>query len=84
MSLTAVLDGWEQETADSTVLRPSVVQNRLLELHDHVGGAAQRAVEQWLVGSVDRSMYTQAEVADMIRVLRELPEEAAQLPDAGA
>lgn len=77
MTLSAVLDGWEQENDESTSLRPSVVQNRLLELHDQVGGEAQRAVEQWLVASLERSLYTQSEVASMIRMLRELPQEAA-------
>ena len=70
MTLTATLDQWEQEIAGETVLRPSLVQNRLLEVHDHVEGATRATVETWLGGSVDRSMYSFDEVSEMIAALR--------------
>ena len=70
MTLTATLDQWEQEIAGETMLRPSLVQNRLLEVHDHVEGVTRATVEAWLGGSVDRSMYGVDEVSEMIATLR--------------
>ena len=70
MTLADELDRWESDVADDTVLRPSDVQNRLLTVHDLVAGSSRLRVEQWLAGTVGRTMYTHDEVAAMIATLR--------------
>ena len=70
MTLTSLLDQWEQEIFGQTMLRPSTVQNRLLQVHDTVEGLNRAAVEGWLAGSVDRYMYSFDEVSEMIASLR--------------
>ncbi len=80
MSLATVLDDWELEIDGQTMLRPSTIQNRLLEVHDHVDGDVRAAVETWLGGSVDRHMYSADEVNDMIAALREQSEDPVPVP----
>ncbi len=69
-SVEAAVERWIAELADGLSLSASGVQDRLFDLWGMLDeGEMRREVERWLTETLDRHLYTGAELTSRLRAL---------------
>jgi hypothetical protein len=73
VELDAVVEAWIAELSDQLAVSASTVQDRLLDLWGLLPeGETRRTVEHWLTETLERQLYTTADITDRLRQLGEL------------
>ncbi|HSS11364.1 MAG TPA: hypothetical protein VLL25_15870 [Acidimicrobiales bacterium] len=73
MELDAIVEAWVADLGDQLAVSASAVQDRLLDLWGLLPeGETRRTIENWLTETLQRELYTSADITDRLRQLGEL------------